>query len=86
MKQGFKYLIYFTKTQIYHEIRSVDNSLLTILKTNKVNSGDQALQKVDSLLWDNIPPDMRVIENVNSFKHNLKTHLFSKYYKTTGLT
>ncbi len=33
------------------------------------------------MLLDNISADMRVIENVNLFKHILKTHLFSKYYK-----
>ncbi len=41
---GPKYLsdLLHTKTQIYHEIRSVDDSLLIIPKTNKVSCGDQA--------------------------------------------
>ncbi len=74
------------KNNIYHDIRSVDDSLLIIPKINKVSCCDRAFQKVAPLLWDNIPVDMQVTENVNSFKHNLKTHSFSKYYKTTGLS
>ncbi len=46
----------------------------------------KAYHETVPLLWDNIPAEMRVTENVNSFKHNLKIHLFSKYYKTTALS
>ncbi len=56
---GPKYLYdLLHKKHIHHEIRSADDSLLIIPKTNKVNCGDRAFQKVAPLLWDNIPADM----------------------------
>ena len=50
-------------------------------KTNQVTCGDRSFQKGAPDLWNKLPPELRMINKLDTFKSNLKTHLFKQYYE-----
>ena len=65
-------------------LRSSNSGLLSIPKVNTGNSwGDRAFSIAGPTLWNKLPQSLRQINNYNSFKRQLKTHLFNKYYNNT---
>ncbi len=74
---GPKYL-----SALLDNTRSVDSNLLKILLTKLVTCGDRAFQKTRPTLWNDLPTIIGNIDSLTSFKTKLKTHLFTKYYKT----
>ncbi len=70
------------KKHTTHNIRSANTNLLKIPATKLVTCGDRAFQKPAPTLWNDLPTNLRNIDSLASFKTKLKTHLFTKYYKT----
>ena len=80
---GPKYLTELLhEKQRSHSTWSTDDYLLDIPTTRLVTCGDRSFHKAAPVLWNQLPIQIRSINNLNTFKNNLKTHLFSKYYKT----
>ncbi len=65
-----------------HNGRSAGTNLLKIPATKLVTCGDRAFKKAGPTLWNDLPTNLRNIDLLASFKTKLKTHLFTKYYKT----
>ena len=60
--------------------RSKDKHLLYDPMTKLVSGGDRSFTKYAPVLWNNLPFYMRVTTDLESFKTDLKTLLFSKAY------
>jgi hypothetical protein len=52
--------------------------------TKNVTCGDRAFEKAAPTLWNALPPRLQIIDKLECFKRNLKTHLFTKYYPNTA--
>lgn len=64
-----------------HDKRPPYKQILYVPKTKQATCGDRAFQKAGPELWNNLPVDIRSIENIESFKKKLKTFLFKQSYK-----
>ena len=61
-------------------LRSSDNKLtLNIIRT-RTSYGSRAFSSAAPLLWNGLPENIRLAENVTNFKKLLKTYLFKKYF------
>ena len=67
--------------QSRYNLRSVGNNTLARpeIKSAKT-TGDRAFAVAAPLLWNALPPSLRAIDNITSFKKQLKTHIFRKAY------
>ncbi len=63
-----------------HEKRLHYQETLYPPKTNLVTCGDRAFQRGAPELWNTLPLSLRKIDKLDTFKKNLKTHLFKQYY------
>ena len=61
-------------------LRSVDQGLLTVPKSNQRTYGDRAFSVAAPKLWNPLPLDIRNSGSIALFKCKLKTFLFKKYY------
>ena len=61
-------------------LRSVDQGLLTIPRSNQRTYGDRAFSVAAPKLWNALPLDIRNSGLITLFKCKLKTFLFKKYY------
>ena len=61
-------------------LRSNNNKLLHIPKTNLVSQGDKAYAKVAPVLWNSLPTTLRSMDKLTSFKKGLKTFYFKESY------
>ena len=59
-------------------LRSREKLELKCPKTKMHTYGDRSFSKAAPLLWNSIPVELRKSKSTNSFKKNLKTHLFKK--------
>jgi hypothetical protein len=57
-------------------LNSVDQTLLKVPRTCFRTRGDRSFQAVAPRLWNDLPPSLRSIDSVDTFKSNLKTYLF----------
>ena len=64
-----------------YNLRFVGNNTLgrPEIKSAKT-TGDRAFAFVAPVLWNALPPNLRAIDNIASFKKQLKMHLFRKAY------
>ena len=71
-------LLYFKQSS--YNLRSVGNSTLARpeIKSAKT-TGDRAFAVAAPDLWNAIPPSLRVIDNITSFKKQFKMHLLGKH-------
>jgi len=46
----------------------------------KTHLGDRAFSAAGPRYWNSLPPVIRLADSVDSFKAQLKTHLFAKAY------
>ena len=60
--------------------RLKDSLTLTVPKTNQVNYGDHAFEKVALVLWNSLQLRIRMESSLEKFKSSLKTYLFSIAY------
>ena len=57
-------------------LRSAELNLLMVPRTRLQTRGDRSFQAVAPKLWNGLPPSLRCLDSVESFKKALKTHLF----------
>jgi hypothetical protein len=60
--------------------RSSSKLNLVVPITKLVTCGDRRFSKIAPMLWNQIPQDLKEKKKIESFKNNLKTYLFKKYY------
>ena len=60
---------------------SSDKRHLVIKPFNLKTYGLRALSVIAPILWNDLPIDVRLIDDVNKFKSKLKTFLFKPVYK-----
>ena len=74
---------YLSTILIKHEpsrtLRSSSRNLLVVPKS-KSKLFDRSFSVAAPTEWNNIPDDLKLIDNVNAFKSKLKTFLFHDYY------
>ena len=63
-----------------HHLRSCDQGLLKIHRTNLKTFGDRAFARSGPFLWNKTPREIRNNQNVVNSKSKLKTHLFKLAY------
>ena len=63
-----------------HSLRSSDQHLLVILKTNLETFEDISFEVAAPRLWNAAPQDRRCATSIVSFNHNLKTYLFKQTF------
>jgi hypothetical protein len=51
-----------------------------IPKTKNATCGERAFKSAAPTLWNSLPEKLQSINNIDCFKRNLKTHLFTQYY------
>ena len=61
-------------------LRSASQSLLQPKYPNLINTGGRAFAVCAPQMWNSLPEDLRQCTTLESFKKNLKTHLFREYY------
>ena len=62
------------------DLRSKDKFLLDDVTTRYKKYGDRTFGKAAYLLWNKLPAEIRLLPSVESFKSQLKTHLFKQAY------
>ncbi len=65
-----------TPYQPSRQLRSSDQSLLTIPTSRLKTYGDKSFSVAAPMAWNNLPFDLRSQTTLEHFKKNLKTHLF----------
>ena len=65
--------------------RAMYANTLDVPKSNKVTWGDRSFQKAAPMIWNSLPMKVREQNNIDSFKRELKTYLFSLYGTDTHL-
>jgi len=58
-------------------LRSAAHNVLASPKTRLKTYGDRAFSAAAPAVWNSLPPKVRAATSCNSFKTQLKTHLFS---------
>lgn len=61
------------------DLRSSDKAILDYC-TPSTKYGERAFSVSAAVLWNNLPDEIRVLENIGCFKSKLKTHLFKAAY------
>lgn len=61
-------------------LRSADKAILDYC-TPSTKYGERAFSVSASVLWNGLPDDIRLVENIGCFKPQLKTYLFKEAYK-----
>ena len=71
------------KPQQNHDLRSNRKKLLQEpISQNKNKFEDRAFSFVAPKIWNKLSDNVRNAITLESFKKNLKTHLFQKFYKS----
>ena len=65
-------------------LRSADQMLLDVPRSNRKSRGDRAFAVVAPTLWNALPLTVRSATSLSSFKSLLKTHLFSIAFDWVG--
>jgi len=63
------------------QLRSGDAKCLTIPRTKTVTYGERALSVLAPKLWNKLPKSLRNCTELNTYKCQLKTHLYSSAYE-----
>ena len=74
------YLIDLLEKRPSRGLRSDNTMTLVVPKSKLVTYGDRAFSVAAPKLWNSLPVDIRLCDNVAKFKRALKTHLFRKAY------
>ena len=48
----------------------------------KTNTGQNALSFIGPALWNKVPEEIKIITNLNAFKHNLEKHYLKELGKS----
>ena len=68
----------FSHVQYTRALR--DTNRLYVPRSSTKSYGDRAFSIAAPVLWNSLPPDVRDIDNINSFKRAIKTFLFNKAF------
>ena len=67
--------------QSRYNVKSVCNSTLARSEIKSARTtGDRAFAVAAPVLWNALPPSLRAVDNITSFKKQLKTRIFRKTY------
>ena len=61
-------------------LRSTSQCLLSVPSSRLKTFGDKAFSVQAPKLWNSLPPFLRNINSLDTFKSNLKTYLFQAYF------
>ena len=61
-------------------LRSKNNNLAVSHNFNRITFGKRSFSYFGPHIWNNLSNDLRKLDSIDSFKRNLKTHLFNKYF------
>ena len=61
-------------------LRSANGRLLKVPKTKTKTFGDRSFYKSAPVLWNSLPPCIRNCNTLDTFKRQLKTHIFRQVY------
>ena len=61
-------------------LRSMDQHLLCVPKTNLKTFGERCFSASAPKLWNSLPQELRFISSTETFKRQLKTHLFRQSF------
>ncbi len=79
--KGPKYLSdMFNKDSVSYSLRSFNNDVFNVPKTNKKCCSDRAFSVAAPQLWNDLPIHIKCAKDVKDFKVALKTHLFKIAY------
>ena len=73
----------YKKKENSENLRSYDDTILVVPRTKLTTCGDRAFQNYAPVLWNKVPKQVRHLSKLESFKRQLKTHLYRKYYPDT---
>jgi len=68
------------KTESSRSLRSDNKNLLVVPRSYTVRYGDRNFRNVGPKMWNDLPLEMRVCDDVDAFKKMLKTLLFQEVY------
>ena len=60
--------------------RSTGQNWLLVPRTKRVTFGDRAFSVYAPKLWNTLPLSIRSVDNIDTFKSQIKTHLFKQYF------
>ena len=63
-------------------LRSANQALLVVPRTNRVTKGDRAFAARAPRLWNNLPLEIRIAGSLAVFKTKLKTHFYREAFLT----
>lgn len=70
---------YLSEMLLFHEpgrrLRSSGSSLLAVPRIRTKTFADAPFSRYALSCWNSLPEDLRGAENIDTFKHKLKTHL-----------
>ena len=69
-----------TKYEPTSSLRSADQLMLTVPKTRLITFGDRAFVAAAPKEWNKLPLSLRANTDIDSYKSNLKTFLFTKFF------
>ena len=69
-----------------YSIRSNEERVLKVPKFKHDTFGKRAFAVYGPLAWNCLPKEIRLCDEIEAFKRNLKTHLFVKFVNESTLT
>ena len=78
--QAPKYLQELLTLRSNRGLRSDNKMLLEVPKSRTVTYGDRAFSNAAPRVWNSLPDSIRLSDNVNTFKRQLKTFLFKQAF------
>ena len=57
---------------------SLRNNFLKLKRFRNTNTSQKLLSSIGPSFWNEIPETLKNIDNLNTFKHNLKKHFFNQ--------
>ena len=67
------------RTPSSYSLRNDNKNLLVVPRTRTTSYGDRSFSAAAPVLWNSLPDDMRVIDELSVFKRKLKSYLFDKF-------
>ena len=64
-------------------LRSCSKLLLKVPRTHSVTYGDRSFGVAGPALWNSLPEHIQRADSLDSFKRNIKTHLFREAFYTS---
>ena len=61
-------------------LRSAENHKLPVIRSNTAQRYNSLMVSMGPRIWNALPADLRCTEHIETFKNNIKTHLFKVSY------